>query len=225
MNTAPATEMSPGHYPRPVPEILTGQFILLTPLDVAADAAELFAISHRDEDTKKLWHFLPWGPFPDLESYAAFLQESQDQSDAITFTVRDATTQKCLGSISLMFIRPGHGVAELGGIWYAPAAQRTRTNTEACYLLLRSCFERLGYRRMEWRCNTLNEPSARAARRLGFTYEGTFRQHMIVKGGNRDTAWFSILDHEWPLIGSAMHRWLYEDDSIPLGRLTRASPS
>ncbi|MFZ4774481.1 MAG: GNAT family N-acetyltransferase [Terrimicrobiaceae bacterium] len=223
MNKVPPIEMPPGDFPRPVPEILTGQFITLTPLDVAADAAGLYAVSHRDGDTKKLWLYLPWGPFPDIKSYAAFLQESQEQPDAIAFTVRDAATRAYLGSISLMFIRPGHGVAELGGIWYAPEAQRTKTNTEACYLLLRYCFERLGYRRMEWRCNTLNEPSARAARRLGFTYEGTFRQHMIVKGENRDTAWFAILDHEWPLIGSAMHRWLYEDDSVPLGRLTRAS--
>ena len=121
-----------------------------------------------------------------------------------------------------MNIRAGHGVAELGFVWYVAAAQRTKANTEACYLLLRHCFEALGYRRMEWKCDVANEASRRAARRLGFTFEGIFRQHMIVKGENRDTAWFSLLDHEWPRIATAIRRWLYEDDSIPLSTLTEA---
>ncbi len=225
MKTIPSTATPPGDRALPIPEILTGQFITLTPLDVVNDADGLFAISHGDEEAKTLWRYLPWGPFRDAESYAAFLREAQEKSDVIAFAVRKTATGSILGSISLMFIRPEHGVAELGNIWYAPAAQRTKTNTEACYLLLRYCFERLGYRRMEWRCNTLNEPSARSAWRLGFSYEGTFRQHMIVKGENRDTAWFSILDHEWPRIGAAMHRWLYEDDSVSLATLTRAPDS
>ena len=97
-----------------------------------------------------------------------------------------------------MSLRPAHGVGELGNIWFTPSAQGTGANPEANYLLLRHCFEELGYRRMEWKCNALNEPSRRAALRLGFRYEGTFRQHMLVKGENRDTAWFSMLDHEWP---------------------------
>jgi RimJ/RimL family protein N-acetyltransferase len=120
-----------------------------------------------------------------------------------------------------MSIRPEHAVAELGWIWYAPEAQRSKVNTEASYLLLRYCFEELHYRRMEWKCNSLNERSHRAALRLGFTYEGNFRQHMIVKGENRDTDWFSMLDQEWPSIGAALSHWLYKDDSVSLRELTR----
>jgi RimJ/RimL family protein N-acetyltransferase len=119
----------------------------------------------------------------------------------------------------LMNIRAEHGVAELGNIWYAPVAQRTKANTETCFLLLRHCFENLHYRRMEWKCDARNERSRCAALRLGFTFEGIFRQHMIIKGENRDTAWFAMLDHAWPPIAAAMQYWLYEDDSISLARI------
>lgn len=204
----------------PKPEIFAGQFITLAPLDAASELEELFAISHADEECRKLWRYLPCGPFAKVEAYAAFLREWQAQPDVIAFTVRAAATRRCLGSISLMSIRAVHGVAELGNIWYAPAAQRTKANTEACYLLLRYCFEDLRFRRMEWKCNALNQPSQQAARRLGFTFEGIFRQHMIVKGESRDTAWFALLDHEWPRIGAALRHWLYEDDSAPLSART-----
>ncbi len=205
--------------PQPIPQLFDGQFIRLTPLDVAADVEELFAISHSDDETRKLWHYMPRGPFADAQDQAAFLREWQATPNVVAFTVRDVATQFLLGSISIMSIRAEHGVAELGNIWYAPSAQRTKANTEACYLLLRHCFEDLGYRRMEWKCDSRNEPSRNAALRLGFTFEGSFRQHMLIKGENRDTAWFAILDHEWPQIATAMRCWLYEDDSISLGRL------
>jgi len=208
--------------PQPTPQRFDGRFITLTPLDVAADVAELFTISHADETTRKLWRYMPRGPFANVEEQAAFLREWQITPNVIAFAVRDASTQHCLGSISLMSVRAEHGVAELGNIWYAPAAQRTKANTEACYLLLRYCFEDLGYRRMEWKCDARNEPSRNAALRLGFTFEGIFRQHMIIKGENRDTAWFAMLDHEWPQIAAAMRSWLHEDDSISLGRLIAA---
>jgi RimJ/RimL family protein N-acetyltransferase len=201
------------------PQRFDGQFITLTTLDVDADVAELFAISHVDEETCNLWRYMPRGPFASVEEQAAFLHEWQATPDVLVFVVRNAATQRILGTISLMNIRPAHRVAELGWIWYAPAAQRTKTNTEACYLLLRHCFEDLGYRRMEWKCDARNEPSRNAALRLGFTFEGIFRQHMIIKGENRDTAWFAILDHEWPQIAASMRTWLHEDDSISLGRL------
>jgi len=205
--------------PQPTPQNFDGRFITLKPLDVAADVAELFAISHVDEATRKLWRYMPRGPFANVEEQATFLREWQATPNVIAFAVRDAGTQHCLGSISLMSIRAEHGVAELGNIWYAPAAQRTKANTEACYLLLRHCFEDLGYRRMEWKCDSRNEPSRNAALRLGFTFEGIFRQHMIIKGENRDTAWFAMLDHEWPQISASMRTWLYDDDSISLARL------
>lgn len=205
--------------PQPSPQRFEGRFITLTPLDIASDVPDLFAISHLDESTRKLWRYMPRGPFADVEEQAAFLREWQATPNVIAFTVRDTSTKHSLGSISLMSIRAEHGVAELGNIWYAPAAQRTKANTEACYLLLRHCFEDLGYRRMEWKCDARNEPSRNAALRLGFTFEGIFRQHMIIKGENRDTAWFAILDHEWPQIAASMRTWLHEDDSISLGRL------
>ncbi|MBC8011370.1 MAG: GNAT family N-acetyltransferase [Burkholderiales bacterium] len=206
-------------WPRPLPLPLTGHFVTLTPLDADADAAELFAISHRDEETKLLWRYLASGPFPDASAHAAYLREWTARPDVLAFTVRSTATREALGNISLMAIRPEHGVAELGNIWYAPHARRTKANTEASYLLLRHCFAELGYRRMEWKCNTDNEPSARAARRLGFTYEGTFRQHMVVKGRSRDTAWFAMLDHEWPRFAAAMEHWLYTDDTRSLASL------
>jgi RimJ/RimL family protein N-acetyltransferase len=211
--------------PQPTPQNFDGRFITLKPLDVTADATELFAISHVDEETRKLWRYMPRGPFADAQDQSAFLREWQATPNVIAYAVRDAGTQNCLGSISLMSIRAEHGVAELGNIWYAPAAQRTKTNTEACYLLLRHCFEDLGYRRMEWKCDARNEPSRNAALRLGFTFEGIFRQHMIIKGENRDTAWFAMLDHEWPHISASMRTWLYDDDSISLGRLIAESRS
>ncbi|WP_395743555.1 GNAT family N-acetyltransferase [Prosthecobacter sp.] len=211
--------------PQPAPRIFEGRFVTLTPLDVAADVTELHAISHVDESTPKLWRFMPRGPFADVADQAAFLREWQATPNVIAFTVRATGAGHPLGSISLMSIRAEHGVAELGNIWYSPAAQRTKANTESCFLLLRYCFEQLGYRRMEWKCDARNEPSRNAALRLGFTFEGIFRQHMIIKGENRDTAWFAMLDHEWPQISKAMHRWLYEDDSISLGRLIASSRS
>jgi RimJ/RimL family protein N-acetyltransferase len=205
----------------PKPLRLSGQFIQMTPLDIESDIEELFAISHSDEEKLTIWRYLPIGPFADLEQYGLFLKDWISKPDVIAFTVRDAITKRAAGSISLMMIRPEHRVAELGNIWYTPSAQRTKANTEACYLLLRYCFEELNYRRMEWKCNVLNERSQRSARRLGFSFEGIFRQHMIVKGENRNTAWFSILDHEWPQICMTMRHWLYEDDSTSLRDLTK----
>lgn len=169
---------------------------------------ELFGISHGSPEVEVLWRYLPAGPFADARAMAAFLETWGATPDVVAFTVRAAGTGAALGSISLMSLRPAHGVGELGNIWFPPAAQRTGANTESNYLLLRHCFEGLGYRRMEWKCNALNEPSRRAALRLGFTYEGTFRQHMIVKGENRDTAWFAMMDHEWPGVKAMLERLL-----------------
>ncbi len=212
--------------PQPAPQIFEGRFVTLTPLDVAADVAALHTISHADAaSTPRLWRYLPCGPFASPEEQAVFLRTWHATPNVIAYTVRATGTHQPLGTISLMSIRAEHGVAELGNIWYSPSAQRTKTNTESCYLLLRYCFEQLGYRRMEWKCDARNEPSRNAALRLGFTFEGIFRQHMIIKGENRDTAWFAMLDHEWPQIATAFRRWLYEDDSIPLGRLIAESRS
>lgn len=196
-----------------------GQFVSLVPQEADRDAAELFEISHRVTGSDALWRYLPEGPFSTPQAFQAYLQDWGAASDVVAFTVRQAGEGHALGSISLMNLRPAHGVGELGNIWYTPAAQRTPVNTESNYLLLKHCFEDLHYRRMEWKCNALNDPSRRAALRLGFTFEGIFRQHMIVKGENRDTAWFALLDHEWPGVKAAMERWLYTGQTDPLSRL------
>ncbi|MES2705269.1 MAG: GNAT family protein [Verrucomicrobiota bacterium] len=206
-----------------IPEVptLTGRFITLTPLDPVSDSPALFDISHTPGVPEALWRWMPAGPFADVEAMRQYFQNWQANPDVRAFTVRTLPDGQPVGSISLMSIRPPHGVAELGNIWYAPSVQRTKVNTEANFLLLRHCFETLGYRRMEWKCNALNAPSRQAALRLGYRFEGIFRQHMIVKGQNRDTAWFSIIDQEWAKTGQALAHWLYEDDSQALGSLTR----
>jgi RimJ/RimL family protein N-acetyltransferase len=206
-------------WPRPEARDFAGRFITLTPMDVGGDVDELWHVSHATDEAQELWRYLPCGPFSEASEMAAFCRDWQAKPDVLIFTVRDNATQRRVGSISIMNVRPEHGVAELGFIWYAPAAQRTKTNTEANYLLLRHCFEDLHYRRMEWKCNAANERSHRAALRLGYRYEGTFRQHMVVKELNRNTDWFSMLDEEWPAARSAMERWLYGGDPSPRASL------
>lgn len=211
-------------WPRPQPQEFAGRFITLRPLNVEEDIDELWEVSHATDEARELWRYLPCGPFADAAQMSAFWRDWLAKPDLVAFTVHENATRRRIGGLSVMVIRPEHGVAEIGFVWYVPAAQRTKTNTEANYLLLRHCFEELGYRRMEWKCNAANERSRRAALRLGYRYEGIFRQHMVVKGFNRDTAWFSMLDHEWPAARRAMERWLYEDDSAPLASLRDIAP-
>lgn len=144
----------------------------------------------------------------DRPSFAAWLARTAVSEDPLCFAVIDATSGRCGGRQSLMRITPEHGVIEIGSILWGPAIARTRVATEALFLFARYAFEDLGYRRFEWKCNTRNEPSKRAALRFGFTYEGTFRQHMVVKGQSRDTAWFAMIDGDWPGIRQAYELWL-----------------
>lgn len=219
----PSPFSPPNGWPRPAKQIFVGRFITLTPLDPGADAEELFTGSHESASAEDLWRHLPVGPFADAAAMREWLHGHAATPEMIPFTVSDNATGRCIGSISLMRITPAHGVAELGWIWYEAASQRTKANTEANFLLLRHCFAELGYRRMEWKCDAENARSRAAALRLGYSFEGIFRQHMVIKGRNRDTAWFSMLDHEWPRIAAAMEHWLYVDDSQPLaaGRAAR----
>ena len=149
----------------------------------------------------------------------SWLISMQNGDDALFFTVSDQKTQRRVGNLSLMSLVPEHGRGEIGHVWYAPIVQRTKVNTESVFLLLSYLFDELGYRRAEWKCNNRNEASKNAARRLGFEPEGLFRQHMAVKGENRDTAWFSMLDSEWPRRKANFQRWLYEADSPSLSEL------
>jgi RimJ/RimL family protein N-acetyltransferase len=164
-----------------------------------------------------LWTYLPPGPFSDPAEFDAYIAACEDNKERIFYAVVD-DGGRAVGILSLMEIRPAMRVVEVGNIVYSPALQRTPLATEAQYLIARYAFETLGYRRYEWKCNALNAASRRAAERFGFTYEGLFRQHMIVKGHSRDTAWFSMLDGEWPARKAAFERWLAPENFDRDGR-------
>ena len=202
---------------QPARVTLTGRFVSLVPLDARAHASALYRNSH-GPGHERLWTHLFWGPFPDETRFRTYVEEAATSDDPLFLTVLDATTGEALGYASYMRIEPRHRVIEVGNILYTPKLQRTPGGTEAMYLMARHAFEDLGYRRYEWKCNALNEPSRRAALRYGFTFEGVFRQHMIVKGRNRDTAWFAMLDREWPARKAAFERWLSPDNFDETGR-------
>ncbi|HVT56160.1 MAG TPA: GNAT family protein [Xanthobacteraceae bacterium] len=159
------------------------------------------------KDRPELWTYVFYGPFPDEHAFFNFVSEIEQSEDPCYYAIFDRDGRAC-GWASLMRIQPAARVIEVGSIVYAPALQRTPLATEVQYLLARYVFEILGYRRYEWKCDALNARSRRAAERFGFTFEGIFKQHMIVKGRNRDTAWFAMLDSEWPRVKAAFERWL-----------------
>ena len=186
---------------------MEGRYVALEPLDPAAHGDALFEGTHGQEKDP-LWLYLFEGPFPDRASFDAHLRHKAAGDDPLFFAIVEQGSRRAAGYASFMRIEPKHRVIEVGSILYTPELQRTPGGTEAMYLMARHVFEDLGYRRYEWKCDARNEPSRRAARRLGFIFEGIFRQHMIVKGRNRDTAWFSMLDVEWPACKAAFERWL-----------------
>lgn len=184
---------------------LQGQYCRLEKLDAARHGADLWsAVQNHDS----LWDYLGYGPWPDMAAFLGWLDTRPPLADPLSYAVIDLTSGQAVGVATLMEIRPAMGVIEVGHIFFSPLLQRTPAATEAIFLLGRHVFRDLGYRRFEWKCNALNAASQRAARRFGFVFEGVFRQHMIVKGQNRDTAWFSITDGEWPVVERAFARWL-----------------
>jgi RimJ/RimL family protein N-acetyltransferase len=191
----------------PERQAMAGERVRLEPIDPELHAESLYALSHGPE-ISWLWDYLPHGPFADLADFTGWLEGCAGSADPLSFAVIDLQRERPSGMASYMNIVPADGRIEVGQIWYAPSIQRTPLPTETMFLMFSRVFDELGYRRLEWKCNDLNEPSKQSARRLGFTYEGTFRQHMIVKGRNRDTAWFSMLDSEWPAVRANMERWL-----------------
>lgn len=190
--------------PRPARAALAGAYCRLEPLDLKRHADELFAASMAEE---KRFRYLFDTPL-DRAGFEGWFARSSASEDPLFYAVIDSSTGRCEGRQTLMRITPEHGVIEVGNILWGPAIARTRVATEALFLHARYVFDELGYRRFEWKCNFNNEPSKRAAKRFGFSYEGTFRQHMVQKGENRDSAWFSMLDTEWPSLRSAFERWL-----------------
>jgi len=192
---------------RPARTILSGRLVSLVPLDVEAHAQALYEGSHGAEGDR-LWLYLPDRPPADIASFKESLLRKAHSEDPMFFTIIDSVSGEAVGLTALLRIDPIHRTIEVGHILYLPKLQRKTGATEAMYLLACHIFDDLRYRRYEWKCNALNAPSRSAALRLGFTFEGIFRQHMIVKGHNRDTAWFSMLDSEWPPRKKALQRWL-----------------
>jgi RimJ/RimL family protein N-acetyltransferase len=185
-------------------QVLEGPRVRLEPFDAASHEQPLYDSLH-DEGDPRLWYYLPYGPFERDEWHDWFAAGASSQDPLFFALVVDGVP---LGQASYLRIEPVHGVIEIGHIALGPALQRTAAATEAMFLLARHAFDDLGYRRLEWKCDALNDRSRRAAERLGFTFEGIFRQHMIVKGRNRDSAWFSIIDGEWPERRAAFEAWL-----------------
>jgi RimJ/RimL family protein N-acetyltransferase len=186
--------------------MLEGRFCRLEALDPVRHGDQLFAASMAPGAEERFLYLFD-SP-QDRAGFEDWLARAAASEDPMAYAVIDLSSGHCGGRQSLMRIAPEHGVIEVGNILWGPAIARTRVATEALFLFARHVFDQLGYRRFEWKCDARNEPSMRAARRFGFTYEGTFRQHMVVKGQNRDTAWFAIIDTDWPAIRKAFEQWL-----------------
>ena len=193
--------------PAPPRTPLEGRYCRLEVLNAAKHAAALHDAYAASPDSSN-WTYLPYGPFSSLEEYAVWVESMQVGDDPVFFAIVSRPDDRPVGVASYLRINPAQGSIEVGHLNYAPALQRTAAATEAMYLMMRRAFEELGYRRYEWKCDSRNARSRRAAKRLGFRYEGTFRQAMVMKGRNRDTAWFSILDTEWPRVRAALEQWL-----------------
>ena len=204
----------------PARERIEGRLVRLEPLDAERHAEALFRAYAADSDGRN-WTYLPYGPFASLVDYRAWLEDKQAQRDECFFTIVDSASAQPVGVAAYLRIQPATGSIEVGHLSYAPALQRTPASTEAMYLMMKRVFDDWGYRRYEWKCDSLNAPSRAAATRLGFRYEGLFRKLMVVKGRNRDTAWFSIVDDEWPEIRTAFERWLAPSNFDAAGRQRR----
>lgn len=199
----------PGWTPRPLPPRtpMAGRYCRVEPLDVGRHAADLFAANRQAPDHQR-WTYLSAEGFDDLDAYRAWLARMSATDDPLSHAIVEARSRRALGVAAYLRIDQANGVLEVGHIHFSPLLQRTAAATEAMYLMMRRAFDELGYRRYEWKCDSLNAASRQAASRLGFTFEGVFRQAMVYKGRNRDTAWFSVIDGEWPALRTAFCRWL-----------------
>ena len=192
--------------PRPPRAPLAGHWCRVEPLSAAGHGADLW-MAYADDVEGRVWTYLASGPFRSDAEFAAFVASREPSTDPLFFAIVDAATGRAAGMASYLRIEPAHGSIEVGHLAFSPRLQRTRAATEAMYLMMKQAFD-LGYRRYEWKCDALNSPSRRAAERLGFRHEGTFRQATVYKGRNRDTAWYSIIDAEWPAQAARFEAWL-----------------
>ncbi len=202
----------------PNAEPIEGRFIRLEKLDPARHGDDLWEVLQGPASDPVLWDYLPYGPFNERAAFDRWLEGNAAGRDPLYFTVIDRPSGQAQGILSLMSIVPEHGRIEIGHIAFGAAMQRTPKGTEAVYLLGKQGFE-LGNRRLEWKCNNANARSKRAAERFGFVYEGVFRKHLVVKDHNRDTAWYSITDDEWPQVAAGFERWLSEENQQPGGQV------
>jgi RimJ/RimL family protein N-acetyltransferase len=216
--------------PRPPQEAIDGRFCRLELFDPDRHCAELFDAYAEDKEGRS-WTYLAYGPFTSLEQFRDLMRAHFTGQDPLCHIIIDHTSGRAAGMASYMRIDPAMGSIEVGSIAYSPRLQKSRAATETMYLMMRRAFDELGYRRYEWKCDALNAPSRQAAERLGFRFEGIFRQAVVYKGRNRDTAWYSILDREWPPLKGAFERWLDPRNFDGEGRqreslsaLTQAAP-
>jgi len=197
-----------------------GRYCRVEPLDPARHAAELHEANSLDREGR-MWTYLFSGPFASFDEYRSWLEAKQPSEDPLFFAFVDATRGRAVGLGSYLRIDPAHGTVEVGHLQFSPLMQRTAVATEAMYLMMKTAFD-LGYRRYEWKCDSLNAGSRRAAERLGFRFEGIFRQAIVYKGRSRDTAWYSVVDKEWPALDAAFRAWLDPANFDPAGRQRRA---
>lgn len=204
---------------------IKGRYVTLEPQEASKHAQELYRASHDSEEALKIWDYLTYGPWPDVDAYAATIRAQSASFDPVFFAIRSNQSGRACGQASFLDIHAQNGVTEIGHIWFGPELQRTRGATESLFLMLCNAMDDQGYRRMQWRCNALNARSRSAARRLGFRFEGIFYNNLIFKGMNRDTAWYSILDDEWPEIREKIADWLepsnYGSDGKPKTSLSK----
>ena len=205
--------------PAPVGVVLTGRFVRLEKLDADAHARDLFA-AYQGHD--QVWDYLPYGPFETFEAYHEWLVTTLKEKTTLFYAIVDTATDEAVGVASYLRINPASGSIEVGHLNFSPRLQRTKAATEAMFLMMQWAFE-AGYRRYEWKCDASNLPSRRAAVRLGFSYEGVFRQATVVKGRNRDTAWFACIDSEWPALQKAFQTWLSDDNFADNRQVTSLS--
>jgi RimJ/RimL family protein N-acetyltransferase len=210
--------------PMPPRTAMAGRFARVEPLDPDRHAAALFEANADDREGRN-WTYYNYGPFASLADYRKWVESSCADSTRLFHAIIDQTRGEAVGVAAYANALPNYGTIEVGALNFSPRLQRRPAATEAMYLMMRRVFDELGYRRYEWKCDSLNLPSRAAAARLGFTYEGLFRQAMITRGNNRDTAWFSIIDREWPVLRGAFEAWLAPGNFDSEGRQRRSLTS
>lgn len=200
-----------GQIQSPAKKEYSGESVTLAPVEPESDVDELFQNSHGSKTKEQVWTYMAYGPFSSRDDMLEWLQGCKASANMNFFTVKSKELGQCVGMVSILNVIAQMRTLELGNIWYSTIVRHTKINTEVVYLMLKEIFDELNFRRVEWKCDALNARSRNAALRLGFSFEGIIRQHYIIKNRNRDTAWFSMIDKEWPDFKINLKKWLYTD--------------